>query len=114
MILSASDIRWLLERWQKWEGIARYHAILRDSAIDYAARHRERCTEALIATLPRETIARYSLDNPIPEDAKFRGALAIAVERRRARMGRTAGRVKPRSIAGAAAYSKENQNADRP
>lgn len=91
-----ADAAWIAARWDRWAPLVRVEAILRDSAVDYLLLHRNRAIEALGVGLPRETVARYALDDPRLADAPFRRILATAVERRRARMGRTAGQKRAR------------------
>lgn len=91
MILSAADSRWIDERWAKWEPLARLDDLQRGGNLSHRAVHLSRITATLNLDLPRATIHRYSLDDPRRAEADFRRTLAIALERRRSRMGRTKG-----------------------
>lgn len=94
MILSPSDNEWIESRWQQWEPLVRLADLRAGGTQSLRVVHTHRIYNALAANLPRGTIARYSLDDPRPSDTDFGQILAVATERRRARMGRVKGRRK--------------------
>jgi hypothetical protein len=66
-----------------------------DAFAFYKARHAEYLTRLRRALISPEVIVKHSLDDPTNPPLYFEKLLAEAVERRRSRMGRVKGRVKP-------------------
>jgi len=86
----------------RWESLKPFVLIRARQALDPAAsfaffkqRHVEYFTRLRQANISPEAIIRRSLDDPLVAPARFELELVAAIERRRARLGRVKGRVKP-------------------